>query len=197
MIALPPFDRPAPTPLAHANSALGGLARRLAGRGQALPQIAALCLDFDTPGHARVELRIVRPAARADWRVRRITWLDPVEARIALRPDDPDADHQIETAMAPRDAAGRWFAGDPVFWVRYARQRMPVHQTRLRLDLERPGGRRASLTLSPVFPAMDWTAARPRLAPRAVDGRGLEPRPLEARSWAPRTWDGWNPPGLA
>jgi hypothetical protein len=181
--------------LARAKDALGGLARRLTGQGPALPQIAALCLDFDTPRHARVELRIVRPAARADWRVRQITWLDPVEARIALRPDDPDADLQIETALAPRDAAGRWFAGDPVFWVRYARQRMPVHQARLRLDLEWPGERRARLTLSPVFPAMDWP--RPRLAPAEIGSGGLDARPLESRSWELRTWDGWNPPGLA
>lgn len=180
-------------------------ARWLERRSLELPQITALCMDFAARRQARLELRIERPAATSDWAIRRIEWLEPAEACIALQPDDPAPAARIDAEFRPRDAQGRWFADEPALWVRYPDDAMPVHRIGLRLELERPDGRRRRMVVSCVLPAMSWTAApaRPHL-------RAAEPEPAvacvtagpcdsslhEPRSWRPQPWS--RPaPGLA
>ncbi|MDR3513689.1 MAG: hypothetical protein P4L73_18795, partial [Caulobacteraceae bacterium] len=167
--------------------------------------ITALCMDVAARRQARLELRIERPAAAPDWTIRRIEWLEPAEACIALRPDDPAPAARIDAEFRPGDAHGRWFAGDPTLWVRYPDDTMPVHRIRLRLELERPGGRRHGMVVSCVLPAMSWTAEQARPHARAAEperavacvAAGPSDSSLhEPRSWRPRPWN--HPaPGLA
>jgi hypothetical protein len=157
-------------------------------RRMAPPELTALCMDFATPRRARLEIRIDHPAAVPDWSIRRIEWLAPDGVRIAARPDDPTAARAMETRLAPRDQQGRWFSSDPTIWALYPQDSVPVHEVKLRLTLERPGGRRRRLVVSAVYPAMDWRArseaARPatppRRAPHPVLDRPLAPTHAEA-----------------
>jgi hypothetical protein len=180
------------------------VSRWLTRRRLEAPEIAALCMSFDTARHARLELRIMRPARSPDWTIRRVEWLAPRDAGIAPRSDALSAARALDTHFAPGDPQGRWFAEQASIWVRYPADCVPVHRVRLRLSLEGPNGRRRSLKLSTVFPAMNWTPVpprrqqhRPSLALAAAARGGvfeMDQQRLEARSWDA---SGWNSPGLA
>jgi hypothetical protein len=175
-------------------------AARLAGwvdrRRGALPELAVLCMSFERPRQIRMELRIKRPASAPDWAIRRVEWLAPDAVRIAARADAAPESGALDVDLRPRDAAGRWFAGDATLWARYPADETPVHAMRLRLTLERAGGRRRTMTVSAVFPAMDWSgsfharAPRPRPLIAATPWRlgvfGPAPLGREARSWEAR-----------
>jgi hypothetical protein len=182
------------------------VARWLERQRLAAPELAVLCMSFDAPRQARLELRIERPAASSDWRVRRIEWLAPTGVRIALRPDDPRPGPTLEASHGPDDPRGRWFADDPTIWARYPADKIAAHRVRLRLTFDCADGRRRTRTISAIFPAMDWTAplagsptprrtipaSAPELAVRADAPIGA----FESRSWAPR-WHGEDIVGLA
>jgi hypothetical protein len=153
-----------------------GLTRLRAHRLAEAPGLTVLCMSFEGPRQARAELRITRPASTSDWSIRRIEWMAPAQARIALRSDGP-ADRAVETRLGPGDPQGRWFASDPTLWVRYPADGVPVHAVRLRLTLERAGGRRRRVTVAAVFPAMRWNQPAPTLACESGPG------PWEASSW--------------
>lgn len=163
------------------------------------PGLVALCMDFDAPRQARLELRIQRPASRQDWTIRRVDWLEPAAARIAARPNAPCAERSLAVELRPREDGGRWFASAAELWVRYAGDGAPPHRVRLRLALEYADGRRRSLLVSAVFPAMHW-APRPtavRIAPAPQPPASL-PRG-RAWTWEPRSWRpaSSHPPGAS
>lgn len=139
-------------------------------RRMAPPELSALCMDFKNPRRARFEIRIDHPAASSDWTIRRIEWLAPAGVVIAKQPDGPVADRAVETQLAPRDAQGRWFSSDPTLWARYGQDGMPAHEVKLRVTIERPGGRRQRLVVASVFPAMNWRA-HPQGAPAGPSRR--------------------------
>lgn len=142
-------------------------------RRMAPPKLAAICMDFKSARRARFEIIIDHPAASPDWSIRRIEWLAPEGVAIAAGPDAPAADGAVDLQLAPRDADGRWFAGDPTLWARYGQDTVPVHEVKLRVTLERPGGRRQRLIVTSVFPAMNW-----RTRPQAVRAAAPARRPL-------------------
>jgi len=152
-------------------------------RRMAPPELAALCMDFDGARRARFEIRIDHPAASPDWTIRQIEWLEPAGVAIAARPDGPAADRAVETALAPSGPQGRWFSSDPTLWARYGQDTMPVHEVKLRVTLERPGGWRQRLVVSSVFPAMNWRAQAQPVRVAAPARRALFP--MIERSHAP------------
>ena len=181
------------------------VARWLERQRLAAPELAVLCMSFEAPRQARLELRIERPAASPDWRVRRIAWLAPTGVHIALRPDDPRPGPTLEASLGPDDPRGRWFGSDPTIWARYPADKVAAHRVRLRLTLECADGRQRRRTVRAIFPAMDWTApisastprrpiaaAAPELTVRAASFANA----FEPRSWAPR-WHGEDIVGLA
>jgi hypothetical protein len=192
--------------LALAVLAAPRLARWLECRRLAAPELSPLCMSFEAPRQARLELRIERPAASPDWKVRRIEWLAPRGVRIALRADDPRPGPTLEASLGPGDPRGRWFAGDPTIWARYPADQVAAHRVRLRLTLECADGRRRRRTISAIFPAMDWTAPAggsptPRHAitapsPELVVRPAASLSAFEPRSWAPR-WNGEDMVGFA
>jgi hypothetical protein len=156
-------------------------------------------MDADGARQARLELRIVRPAASPDWTVRRIEWLEPAGVRIAGRRDEAHAQPTLAASLAPRDAVGRWFGADPTLWARYPSDRTPVHRVRLRLSFERPGGAPHEVVISPVFPAMSWAPEAARRKPRRPLAARKPGRTetLTARSRRPRDWGDTDAPSLA
>jgi len=168
-----------------ASAASRALAR--AGRPRLKPRVTVLCMAFDQPRQARVELRIVGPAGARGWTIRRIEPRTPAIVGIARRADEL-SQSTLDVALSPRPD-GPWFDGDPTFWLRYAAGAVPVHRVSLRLLLEDVDGRRRALVVSAVFPAMTWTATTPPRAQKrpAVHVRPAprrRPLPVEARHWS-------------
>ena len=126
--------------------------------------------------------------ASPDWTIRRVEWLEPAGVVIAARADGPEADRAVETALAPGGPQGRWFSSDPTLWARYGQDSMPVHEVKLRVTLERAGGRRQRMVIASVFPAMNWrlhaqpvrVAAPARRARFPIIARRHAPPRLEA-----------------
>jgi hypothetical protein len=169
----------APQPLKRIASAAPHPLARI-GRPRLKPRIALLCMAFDRPQQARVELRIEAPLAAAGWIIRRIETNAPILAGLSRRADGPTQSGLDVTLSASRDGAR--FSSDATVWLRYRLNAAPVHRISLRLLVDDAEGRRRSLTVSAVFPAMTWAASNP---PRGQRRAAPSVRPAPRRRLLP------------